>query len=80
MLDALLTRPAVASVTSLTTTITETNEPSWALFSSFARRHGASVTRQPLFERDAHFRGEHETEHLVKIAPLTPVPDQKEPS
>jgi len=70
MLDALIARPSAAGITTLTTTITESNAASWALFGSFARRHGASLTRRPYFERDAHFAGLHETEHLVSIGPI----------
>jgi len=70
MLDALVARPAAAGVTTLTTTITEDNEASWALFRAFARRRGATLTRSRRFEREAHFAGAHETECEVRIAPL----------
>lgn len=70
MLDELLARPAAEGALRLTTTITEDNAASWALFSSFARRHGAQLHRRPLFERDVHFAGAHETEHLVSIGPF----------
>jgi L-2,4-diaminobutyric acid acetyltransferase len=71
MLDALIARPAAEGVTALTATITEENVTSWALFASFARRHGARLTRRSMFDRDAHFAGAHETEHLVSVGPLT---------
>lgn len=70
MLDALLARPAVRGCTTLTTTITEDNHASWALFSAFARRHGAELSRSPRFERGAHFAGAHATEWQASIAPL----------
>lgn len=70
MLDALLTRPAVAGATMLTTTITNDNSASWALFEAFARRHDARLDRARRFERDAHFGGAHETEWEARIAPL----------
>lgn len=80
MLDALLARPAARGVTTLTTTITEENAASWALFASFARRQGARLERRPIFDRDVHFNGAHETEHLVSIGPLAarPSPSAKE--
>ncbi|TCU54857.1 diaminobutyrate acetyltransferase [Novosphingobium sp. PhB57] len=70
MLDALLTRPAVRGATTLTTTITVDNAASWALFTAFARRHGAQLSKSPRFERDAHFAGAHDTEWQASIAPL----------
>lgn len=70
MLDALLARPAVAGARALTTTITEDNEASWRLFQAFARRHGATLTKSPRFEREAHFAGAHDTEWEARIAPL----------
>lgn len=70
MLDALLERSAVAGVRALVTTITEDNEASWGLFRSFARRHGATLTKSPRFERQAHFGGAHDTEWEARIAPL----------
>lgn len=70
MLDELLARPAVRGATTLTTTITQDNPASWGLFTAFARRHGAALTRSPRFERDAHFAGAHDTEWQASIAPL----------
>lgn len=71
MLDALIALPAVADATDLTTTITHDNAASWALFRAFARRHGATLVRQPRFDRDAHFGGAHDTEWEARIAPLS---------
>lgn len=70
MLDELIGRPAVQGATTLTTTITQGNPASWALFTAFARRHGAQLTKSPRFERDAHFAGAHDTEWQASIAPL----------
>jgi len=70
MLDHLIARAAADPVREILTTITEANAASWALFTSFARRHGARLARRPMFDRDAHFAGAHETEHLVSIGPL----------
>jgi L-2,4-diaminobutyric acid acetyltransferase len=70
MLDALLARPAAAGASVLTTTITEDNAASWALFEAFARRHGARLERASRFEREAHFAGAHDTEWEARIAPL----------
>lgn len=70
MLDWLVSQPAAAGATELTTTVTRTNEASWALFESFARRHGARLDKAPRFEREAHFAGAHDTEWQATIAPL----------
>jgi L-2,4-diaminobutyric acid acetyltransferase len=70
MLTALIARPAAAGATMLTTTITEDNPASWGLFEAFARRTGATLTRSPRFEQDAHFAGAHATEWEARISPL----------
>lgn len=70
MLDALVSRPSVRGATTLTTTITKNNGASWSLFSAFARRHGAQLSKHSRFERDAHFAGAHDTEWQASIAPL----------
>jgi L-2,4-diaminobutyric acid acetyltransferase len=70
MLDALLARPAARGATTLTTTITEANDASWALFGAFARRCGAELTKSARFSREAHFAGAHDTEWEARIAPL----------
>lgn len=82
MLEHLIARPALQGVTTLTTTITEENGASWALFNSFARRQGAKLARRPIFDRDAHFAGAHDTEFLVSIGPLAApnIPSEKEKS
>jgi L-2,4-diaminobutyric acid acetyltransferase len=70
MIHALLTRPEQAGITHLTTTITEDNRASWALFEGLARRWGAPVEKSIRFEREAHFAGAHATEWQVRIGPL----------
>lgn len=70
MLRHILARPACARVRYLETTVTDSNQASWSLFESFARRAGAELHRSPLFERQRHFAGEHETEVLARIGPL----------
>lgn len=74
MLDELLSRPAVRGATTLTTTITEENPASWGLFTAFARRHDAELTRSERFKRDAHFAGAHDTEWQASISPLPTAP------
>ena len=70
MIAALLDRPSATGVTHLITTVTPDNAASWALFAGIARRLGAEFTKAPLFERDAHFAGAHETEWQATIGPF----------
>ena len=48
MIEALLSRPQQAGITHLTTTITDDNAASWALFEGLARRWNAPVARLSL--------------------------------
>lgn len=81
LLDALARRVAAEQgLTTLETTITPDNTASQRLFTSFARRHGASVEREVLFEADlfpsdpagpAGPADPHDPEVLYRIGPLT---------
>jgi L-2,4-diaminobutyric acid acetyltransferase len=68
MLLELIERDECDGATHLKTTITEDNAASWGLFRSFARSIGGTLTDEPHFERDAHFDGHHDTEHMVTIS------------
>ncbi len=70
MLDALIALPDAQGATRMTTTITSGNPASWALFGSFARRHGAQLEKTLRFDCAAHFAGAHDTEWQGAIAPL----------
>ncbi|HSN70740.1 MAG TPA: diaminobutyrate acetyltransferase [Steroidobacteraceae bacterium] len=72
MLDALLEREACQHVTHLETTITPDNAGSWALFRRFAERRGAQLEEAPMFDRERHFGGGHDTEVLARIGPFAP--------
>jgi len=67
MLLELVGRNACEDAARLKTTITKGNAASWALFRSFARMIGGDLSDEPHFERDTHFEGRHDTEHLVAI-------------
>lgn len=71
MLEALLARPALAGVTRFITTITRDNAASWRLFRSLARQQDASFNEAPLFERELHFAGRHDTEWQAEIGPFS---------
>lgn len=70
MLDELVSRPAVRGATALITTVTEDNDASWGMFGGFAKRRGMTMTKEPLFERETHFAGKHDTEWQATIGPL----------
>lgn len=70
MLAHILARPEHADVQKIETSITESNEPSWAFFHRIAAELGAPMNVEPWFEQDRHFAGNHDTEHLVGIGPF----------
>lgn len=70
MIEALLARPGNAGVTHLTTTVTDDNRASWALFEGLARKWEVPLEKSLRFERDAHFAGAHATEWQARIGPL----------
>jgi L-2,4-diaminobutyric acid acetyltransferase len=72
MLNELLSRPVCAATTHLQTTITPSNRASWALFRAFAQARHAHFEERVLFDRDLHFDGAHESEHMVTIGPFAP--------
>ncbi len=73
LLDGLTARLAdELGITRVETTITPGNTASERLFTSFAARHGADLTREVLFPADLFPDGPHDPEVLYRIGPLTP--------
>ena len=70
MLKHLLAREACAGVRYIETTITSDNEASWGLFRSLARDLDTELESEVFFEKEAHFGGEHDDEHLLVIGPF----------
>ncbi|MFJ1810777.1 MULTISPECIES: diaminobutyrate acetyltransferase [unclassified Streptomyces] len=72
LLDGLTSRLAAERpLTTVETTITPGNTASERLFTSFAERHGASVTREVLFGAGLFPDGPHDPEVLYRIGPLS---------
>ncbi|MPY35005.1 diaminobutyrate acetyltransferase [Streptomyces adustus] len=72
LLDGLTARIAAEHpLTCVETTITPDNTASERLFTSYAARHGAAVTREVLFAADHFPDGPHAPEVLYRIGPLT---------
>jgi L-2,4-diaminobutyric acid acetyltransferase len=72
MLDELLQREDCRAVRWVETTIAPTNEASWALFESLAKRRGALCAQETLFQPEDFGTEGHEEERLLRIGPLRP--------
>lgn len=70
LLKHVLARPACSAVRYLECTITEDNQASWGVFLSLARELDADERRLPMFDKQEHFAGEHESETLLRIGPF----------
>ncbi|OUS31008.1 diaminobutyrate acetyltransferase [Gammaproteobacteria bacterium 45_16_T64] len=71
MLKHILARPHCIEVSHMETSITKTNEASWALFEGVARKFDAEINTSIMFDKEQHFQGHHDTETLVRIGPLS---------
>ncbi|MFF3941995.1 diaminobutyrate acetyltransferase [Streptomyces phaeofaciens] len=72
LLDGLTARLAAdRALTTVETTVTPGNTASERLFTSYAARHGAAVTREVLFGAGLFPDGPHDPEVLYRIGPLT---------
>ncbi|MCW8355822.1 diaminobutyrate acetyltransferase [Marinomonas pontica] len=71
MVSSLLERSSCSGVRFIETSITATNDGSWALFRRLADQLSTSLEESILFDKQDHFKGQHDTEHLVRIGPIT---------
>jgi L-2,4-diaminobutyric acid acetyltransferase len=72
LLDGLTARLAAERrLTAVETTVTPGNTASERLFTSYAERHGAGLTREVLFGSGLFPDGPHDPEVLYRIAPLS---------
>lgn len=71
MLNELLERPSCSGVYFVETTITASNNASQALFRKFADRLAAPAGITPGFDENRHFDGQHESEQLWRIGPVS---------
>ncbi|SEI84029.1 L-2,4-diaminobutyric acid acetyltransferase [Allopseudospirillum japonicum] len=67
LIEQVLASASCAQVQALETSITPSNQASWALFRSFARQRQASLQSADWFSA-AQLGGEHEPEHLLRIS------------
>ncbi len=70
LLQELLARPGCRNVRFIETTVTPSNEPSRALFRSFAKAQHADCIETPLFRKEDFGSSGHEEEQLLRIGPL----------
>lgn len=70
LLKEILARPACKAVRYLECTITEDNVASWGVFLSLAKELDADEQRLPMFDKEKHFFGEHDSEVLLRIGPF----------
>ena len=75
LLTAALRQPGNAGVRWLEATVEPDNQASRALFTSMARRMGASLEVRPHFEPEHFAAPGHAPEHLFRIGPLDPDPE-----
>ena len=70
MIMHILDRKVCQSMEFIETSITKTNQGSWALFGRIAKNFNAPLTSEDMFTKDEHLGGQHETEILAIIGPL----------
>ena len=71
MIQHILQRPNCTQVRFIETTITESNGASWALFESMAKQLNTQLDRSVMFDKQQHFKGQHDTEMCVRIGPFS---------
>lgn len=67
MLKTLLQRATGRGTRQLKATIAPDNQASWGLFQSLANALNVTLTSEEHFDSEAHFCGQHKSEHMVTI-------------
>ena len=70
MIESILERAAGQDIRYIEATITPDNGASWGLFESLARKFNTSLRRAPMFDRERHFAGQHDSEESVRVGPI----------
>ncbi|MDH5710906.1 MAG: diaminobutyrate acetyltransferase [Gammaproteobacteria bacterium] len=71
MIKEILSRPSCSKLSYIETTITKSNIASWNLFESLANKLNTKIKKSTMFDRDRHFSGNHDTELLARIGPIS---------
>ena len=66
----ILSRQQCEDIRHLHTTITPSNDASWALFNSLAKHLNTEINSDFWLDKDTHFQGHHDSESLVQIGPF----------
>ena len=69
MIENIINRDHKNQIKYIQTTITESNQASWALFRAVASKLKAELSSEVVFDKEKHFCGEHDSEILVTIGP-----------
>jgi len=77
MLAHIIARPQCSAVGYVETTITQDNQASWALFKGLAKKLSADFQSSEWLDKETHFSGQHDSEALVRIGPLTHMANQE---
>ncbi|WP_179295061.1 diaminobutyrate acetyltransferase [Mesorhizobium sp. WSM3868] len=67
-----LNRRSCDGVTHINATVTLSNTASQLLFAGVARDMRAPIRQAIRFDRDIHFKGQHESEYTIAIGPIAP--------
>ncbi len=70
MVVNLLTRQSCVEVKFIHTTITKSNQASWALFRGLSKQLETDFKESIQFDQELHFNGQHDTEFLAEIGPI----------
>ena len=70
MIESILERVECKDIRYIEATITPDNGASWGLFESLARKFNTSLRRAPMFDRERHFAGQHDSEESVRVGPI----------
>ena len=70
MLQHILDREQCRHVNYLETTITESNQASWALFESLSKKLHTALEKSIMFDCNDHLAGDHDTEYLARLGPF----------
>lgn len=70
MLTQVLLRPYCRNLSFIETSITGSNQASWALFQGLTQKLETELSERPWLDKEEHFGGQHDSEVLVSIGPF----------
>lgn len=76
MINHIINRATCRNVKWLETTITQSNDASWALFKRIAGNLQTKLRQSLMFDEQTHFNGRHDSELLARIGPFNNLQQQ----